>query len=225
MRRLRAAVRDPAWAARRARAKLGLVTAHLPGLRAKELLYSDAYFEQLEERHGTIYRRLAEELVAVAGPVSVVDVGCGSGILLAELADRGVEVRGVEGSRPAIRRSRVADRIVRHDLERGVPELGRFDLALCIEVAEHLPASAAPGLVEGLARLSDRVLFSAAPPGQGGDHHVHERPRSYWEELFAASGLAPSALAATLVERLADVDDPPWIKQNLMSFAAFASGS
>jgi len=28
------------------------------------------------------------------------------------------------------------------------------------------------------------VLFSAAPPGQGGEYHVNERPYAYWRKLF-----------------------------------------
>jgi hypothetical protein len=32
------------------------------------------------------------------------------------------------------------------------------------------------------------VLFSAAPPGQGGEHHVNERTYEFWRGLFARHG-------------------------------------
>ncbi len=62
----------------------------------------------------------------------------------------------------------------------------RFDLGICLEVAEHLPTAGADQLVENLVRLSDVILFSAAIPHQGGTHHVNEQWPSYWADLFAA---------------------------------------
>jgi len=65
---------------------------------------------------------------------------------------------------------------------------GTFDMALSLEVAEHLPAEAADRLVETLTRLAPVVLFSAAIPNQGGVHHVNERWQSYWADRFRARG-------------------------------------
>lgn len=50
----------------------------------------------------------------------------------------------------------------------------RFDLVLCLEVAEHLPASAADTLVRSLTGLGNVIAFSAAIPFQGGANHVNE---------------------------------------------------
>lgn len=55
----------------------------------------------------------------------------------------------------------------------------RFDLAMTIEVAEHLTPVRADSFVEDLTRLSDVVLFSAAIPAQGGINHVNEQWQSY----------------------------------------------
>jgi hypothetical protein len=69
------------------------------------------------------------------------------------------------------------------------PDLGRrFDLAVCLEVAEHLPASASPKLIAFLTTAAPVVLFSAAPPKQGGTNHINERWPAFWRELFAARG-------------------------------------
>ena len=64
----------------------------------------------------------------------------------------------------------------------------RFDLAQSLEVGEHLPTSASETLIDSLTRASDRVLFSAAVNGQGGEFHVNEQPLSFWQDLFAARG-------------------------------------
>jgi 2-polyprenyl-3-methyl-5-hydroxy-6-metoxy-1,4-benzoquinol methylase len=163
--------------------------ARIPSLAAKEQVYDDGYFASMDALHREGYAALAARLHELLAPRSAIDLGCGTGTILWELAQRGVDVRGVEGSRRAIERSPVADVIVRANLERRLPPLGRFDVAICIEVAEHLPERAAPQLVESLASLSELVVFSAAPPGQGGTHHVNEQPMSYWLELFAGHGL------------------------------------
>ncbi len=68
----------------------------------------------------------------------------------------------------------------------GFIDLGRrFDLVEGIEVAEHLAARAAGGFVASLIRHADVVLFSAAPPAQGGENHINEQPYEYWRVLFA----------------------------------------
>jgi SAM-dependent methyltransferase len=209
--RLRRGVRVPGKVAR--------LLAYLPALRAKELIYSDAYFAGMDRGYASLYELLADTLYRRLHPASAIDVGCGTGLILARLAAHGVDVRGIEGSRHAIRRSPVPDRIVRANLERGVPDLGRFDLCMCIEVAEHLPGRCAAPLVEGLTRSSDTVVFTAATPGQGGDHHVNEQPRSYWLELFGRRGFWESTLAHVIRSDIARIPEPWWIHANLTLLA------
>jgi hypothetical protein len=68
-------------------------------------------------------------------------------------------------------------------------DLGRrFDVALCLEVAEHLPESSSAGLISSIAAHSDAILFSAACPGQPGQHHVNYQWPSYWQALFNGEG-------------------------------------
>lgn len=201
-----------------ARQRLDRALAWLPFLAAKERVYDEEFYEHADQVHGPMYDRLADAILDRFAPASVLDVGCGTARILARLAARGVVVRGVEGSRHAIAASPVADAIVRRNLEQGVPDLGRFDLALCIEVAEHLPERVAPKLVDGLTRASDRVLFTAAVPGQGGTHHVNEQPRAYWERLFAARGFDLDPVGTEVRTALASIPDPAWMHENLLVF-------
>jgi hypothetical protein len=70
-------------------------------------------------------------------------------------------------------------------------DIGRtFDLVLCIEVAEHLPARRADSFVADLCRLGPVVVFSAAVPGQGGYGHVNEQWPAYWFTPFESAGYA-----------------------------------
>ena len=61
----------------------------------------------------------------------------------------------------------------------------------CLEVAEHLPLPSAAILVDSLVKHGDIVLFSAAPKGQGGDHHVNEQDYEFWRQQFARHGYVP----------------------------------
>ena len=61
----------------------------------------------------------------------------------------------------------------------------RFDLAVSLEVAEHLSAKRAPTFIHDLTSLSDVVFFSAAVPLQGGTNHINEQWQSYWAKFFA----------------------------------------
>lgn len=113
-------------------------------------------------------------------PKSVVDIGCGTGAWKDEFIALGVPAVGVDG--PWM----IAD--VMHDLMQPLALGCKYDLALCLHVAETLPQSVAETLVASCVDASDRVLWASAPPGQGGYNHVNEQPLVYWERLFLRHG-------------------------------------
>ena len=91
-----------------------------------------------------------------------------------------------------------------------------FDLAISMEVAEHLPERCAEPFVESLTRLADVVLFSAAVPFQGGIGHVNEQWGSYWVALFRNRGYT----AVDIIRKRIWNDDqiPYWYRQNTLLF-------
>lgn len=198
--------------------RLRVRASSVPLRSTKRLLYRRRYWSRFDPLKRPLYHALADALWDEMRPASAVDIGCGTGIILARLADRGVDIRGLEGSGAAIAASPVRDRIEHWDLIRGVPDLGRFDLCLCVEVAEHLPSATGPGLVAGLTRLSDVIVFTAATPGQSGVGHLNERPHEYWIDRFAELGFAQSPLRDRLRKRLPSDSDTPWIPKNLHVF-------
>jgi SAM-dependent methyltransferase len=137
--------------------------------------------------------RVVPHLIELIAPRSVVDVGCGPGSWLESFTDHGVDdVLGVEGEWLDTTVLRIPrDRMKIHDLTTPLRLDRGFDLALSLEVGEHLPPSAAPELVRTLTRLAPVIAFSAAAPLQGGTHHLNERWPDYWAGLFAERGFAP----------------------------------
>ncbi len=151
------------------------------------------YAEDMYERDLTrdSARIVVPLVVALTHPSSVLDVGCGRGAWLSEFKAQGIQkIFGLDGD--YLKPSTLlfpADCFRPIDLS-GKFEIpaGRFDLAICLEVAEHLPAPNSRHLVRQLTSAAPQVLFSAAPPGQGGEGHINCQPLSYWRKIFEEFG-------------------------------------
>ncbi len=150
--------------------------------------YDEDFFSQLEfgSRHSA---RVAIPLVLqYVRPASVVDVGCGIGTWLAEFQAEGItDLLGIDGE--YVDRGKLLidpKRFLARDLEQPLKLDRRFDLAVSLEVAEHLSESSADAFVASLVDLAPVVLFSAAIPHQGGKSHVNEQWPLYWHAKFAA---------------------------------------
>ena len=156
---------------------------------------------------------------------SIIDIGCGTALWLSVFARNGVNrVVGIDGD--YIDRNRLAidpSSFIPGDLNQPLDglKLGRFDLAMSLEVGEHLLPSRADGLVDDLCALSDVVLYGAAIPGQEGEHHCNERWQSFWVTKFASRGylaydvLRPKIWGAPKVAY--------WYKQNTIFYVKSGS--
>jgi SAM-dependent methyltransferase len=158
-------------------------------------------------------------------PASVVDVGCGVGTWARTALQLAVpEVFGIDGDyvdRNALLVPEVnflpCDLAVPGVAELALARLGRrYDLAISMEVAEHLPHHRAPGFVAELCSLSDVVLFSAAIPFQGGTAHVNEQWPEFWATYFRDEGFACCDLLRPLLWTMPAVKW--WYAQNTLLF-------
>lgn len=146
-------------------------------------MYNAKFYRGRGKKHKA-YRKGAKSLDDLWGPFeSVLDLGGGDGYWASVLAESGADAHMVELSETALRYAckNVECRV--HDLREPLDYGRGFELVLCIEVAEHLPESAADVLCDTIARHTERLLvFTAAPPGQIGDGHVNLQHQLWWME-------------------------------------------
>ena len=194
----------------------------LTGRDPMQAIYDSGYFRAETNMTLPTSQVVVEFLMRQFAPRSVIDVGCGTAVYLAHFEQLGVEVTGVEGSRSGIENALIDPaRILQHDLTNGLVLPRRFDLVTCFEVAEHLPASAAPVLARSLAALGPVLAFSAAQPGQGGVDHINEQPSSYWVGQFQRAGMSWDEGSTRLArERMTALGCPWWLRANLLVFRA-----
>src|SRR5690349_4524884 len=161
-------------------------------------VYDAAYYDGVVDGPAVASAGLmASTIVEQLHPESVLDVGCGTGALLAELAAQGVTVtRGLEHSEAGIDLCRQRGvRVTPFDLEArdSVNVDETYDVVASMEVGEHLPPKVADRYVDLLAgrvRPGGGLVFTAATPGQGGLDHVNEQPHEYWIQKLTRSGLS-----------------------------------
>jgi hypothetical protein len=97
-------------------------------------------------------------------------------------------------------------------------DLGRrFDLVQSLEVAEHLPQQRASDFIDVLTAHSPLVMFSAAVPGQGGEHHINEQPLQYWREKFRERGYV--AIDCVRPQAVANRRIQHWYRYNIVLYA------
>ena len=181
--------------------------------------YSQTYYQSISGPSRLAAEVILPHLDDAIHPRSIVDVGCGAGAWL-EVWIRALgrtDVAGIDGSYVEEDQLLIPGHLFQaRDVSEPFELSRRFDLAMALEVAEHLEPARSEGFVDNLVRLSDRVLFSAAPPGQGGLNHINERPYGYWKALFEGHGyrtfdyIRPYALKSPNLE--------PWFKYNPFLF-------
>jgi SAM-dependent methyltransferase len=186
---------------------------------AQELYSGEFYAEQVG---GSVRSAAAVVPILLSFlPVkSAVDVGCGVGSWAAEFLANGVpDVWGLDGDYVDRSQLRIPpNRFLARDLTQPLRSDRTFDLAICLEVGEHLPESRAREFVIDLTSLAPCVLFSAAVPGQDGTDHINEQYLPYWIDLFQTQGYEAIDPIRPLIFGSRSVEW--WYQQNIVVFVA-----
>ncbi|MCB1908961.1 MAG: methyltransferase domain-containing protein [Rhodocyclaceae bacterium] len=184
-----------------------------------ERRYTRDFYADRHRRTAYSARTILSLVLDVLPPLrSAIDIGCGVGTWLSVLKEKGVsEICGLDGpwvDQDLLEIPRADFRTT--DFDEAIVADKRYDLAICLEVAEHLPERSASKFVGSLVSASDRVLFSAAIPCQGGVGHVNEQWPEYWGRMFAARGYV--ALDFLRRKIWNDENIPFWYRQNVLMF-------
>ena len=186
---------------------------------SKDKLDLDFYKKTLRPKRQRSYRLIAKAIVAFLRPTSVVDYGCGVGWVLFYLNKHGVaDLRGYEPNHAmeGIIDLNVLENVKFESLTDQITPGRQFDLAMSLEVAEHIDQKYSGVAVENICRSAKRVMFSAAPPGQGGVGHINEQPFKYWQKLFADNGFALNdSLTKKVRSYLKEKNSIRWYHENI----------
>ena len=179
----------------------------------------DSWIEELSAQYSWDVRHALAAFSLLGLPKSFLDVGCGLGMIV-EFANRMViDAYGVDQLAEDTKHFKNVNLVNAFDLKK------KFSMVWCIEVAEHLDASAHATLCDSLVRhLSEGrgnyLVFSSAYPNQGGTGHLSERPAKYWQDQFALRNLGfRKDLSVSLSLLWSHIDSPLfWLPANVMIF-------
>lgn len=160
---------------------------------SKETRYTEKLYELTQDNSLYSAREIVPLVIKLLNPKSVIDVGCGLGTWLSVFKEHGVEdILGVDGDYVDQEKLQIPrTSYLSTDLNKPLTLDRQWDLVISLEVAEHLPSSSAESFVDSLTKLGKVILFSAAIPFQGGEHHINEQWQDYWAKLFQQQNYLP----------------------------------
>jgi SAM-dependent methyltransferase len=173
-------------------------------------------YEHSRNTHELLGPRVAfGEIFGEPKPRSLLDVGCGIGTWLKAAQESGlVDILGVDGISPPPEQFLVSTSFFRRQDFTRPWNLGRhFDAVICLEVAEHLDEPCASVLIDALVTHSNCIVFSAACPGQTGQHHVNCQWPAYWQKLFNDRGYVCSDALRWKIWNDGRIES--WYRQNM----------
>lgn len=181
-------------------------------------VYTDEFYNQISSGSLRSAKIIVPMIVELVKPKSVVDVGCGRGEFLSVFWNLGIkDILGIDGDHVDKNKLLIPKEFfLPWDLEKPLKIDRQFDLAISLEVAEHLSPTSAEIFVTTLTELAPVVLFSAAIPFQGGVRHINEQWPEYWVKLFEKKSFVPIDYLRWQIWNIQDIE--VWYRQNVLLF-------
>lgn len=182
--------------------------------------YTERYYRKISEGAIISANEVYKKLKEIMDFTYVIDIGCGVG----EWCQGDIIYAGLDYKIPKKSLIIKEAQYINCDLEKEIfkePSGFKYDLCLCLEVAEHISEERADVLIEMLCNLSDQVLFSAAIPMQGGTGHVNEKWQRWWEKKFNNNGFG-AALNQPDIKNNEAIE--LWYRQNIVLYVKGGKG-
>lgn len=181
--------------------------------------YDQKFYKQIAEGSEKSANIVVPLVCDMVKPNSILELGCGVATWSSAFEKNGVsDITAIDGPWVDTASLKIsADKFMPHDLRQPLAIERKFDLAICMEVAEHLPEDMAQIIVDLLTENADTILFAAAIPFQGGTDHINEKPQSYWAAMFKERGyICYDAIRPAIWE---NNDIEFWYRQNTLIFS------
>jgi 2-polyprenyl-3-methyl-5-hydroxy-6-metoxy-1,4-benzoquinol methylase len=123
--------------------------------------YAKTFFDEMVPESLSSAKIIVPLVMDLLHPTSVVDVGCATGAWLSVFREHGVEdIIGIDGTYVDVEELLIPKKcFYATNLANPFSLSKRYDLALALEVAEHLPRFSAKHFVHCLCKLAAVVLF------------------------------------------------------------------
>jgi hypothetical protein len=188
--------------------------------------YPNSFYSSVSKRAIESSEIVGRVLQEVINPLSVIDIGSGEGIWLSTMsrffpdakALTAIDLQSHESQYfLELASSNPNFRFIERNFELNctLPD-ERFDLAICLEVLEHLKKETAERLVSEITKGTSLIVFSAAMKGQGGTGHINEHSIEYWVKLLEFHDYVPLDVFRKELAKNASV--PDYYKQNMLLF-------
>jgi hypothetical protein len=144
---------------------------------------------------------IADRIVRGINPRTALDASCAMGFLVEALRERGVEAYGVDISEYAI--SQVHPSVKPYCRLGSITEPfeRRYDLIVCIEVLEHMPAAKGEQAIANFAAHTDDVLFSSTPHDFTEATHDNVQPVEHWASASRCMACSTTSTSTLLSSR------------------------
>ncbi|MFT6153742.1 MAG: SAM-dependent methyltransferase [Bermanella sp.] len=181
--------------------------------------YDEAFYEYISQGSRRSAEVVVPYLLDVLELETVLDVGCGAGAWLEIWKRHGVNVEGLDGDYVHSDMLLIdQEEFITADLSKPFDLKKKYSIVQSLEVAEHIPLESAQTFISCLCAHGEIILFSAAPPGQGGDNHINEQPYSFWQEIFLKNGYV--ALDLVRPELLNNNSVEKWYRYNTVMYVS-----
>jgi len=154
-------------------------------------------------------------------PSSIVDFGAANGFYLYQPLRKGCDVLGIEGTvhwlNPMAKRIGRKNCLIQ-DMRKSF-DLGKvFDLAISIEMLEHLENEFAEVAVENIVKHGKAFLITASSH-KGGYYHENPRDKDFWINLFESNGVVFNSVETSYLQhQFKNIRNLRWLREDLMVF-------
>jgi cyclopropane fatty-acyl-phospholipid synthase-like methyltransferase len=181
--------------------------------------YNNSFFDELTNNSYTSGKKILSILSNLVKFESMIDIGAGLGPWTKAFIELKNKHNCIAIDGDYVQKNKLLipeENFISIDVSKPFDLKKKFDLAISMEVGEHLPHASSKDFIESITKHADVVLFSAAIPGQQGTYHINEQYPEYWAAIFNSLGYTTVDLIRDIIWDDTTIDR--WYRQNTLLF-------